>query len=95
MVTLLFTPPPDGVTELSEEASIIFTLLIMGAIFLGGAITGYMSYSYKSGLVNSLIFTVISGLLMALLSPLMLIFVVPGPVGGIVGDVVRKILKNK
>ncbi len=94
VIILLTTPPPDGVTELSEEASVLFTLLLMGSVFIGGAVTGYMSHSDEGRLINSVIFTVVVGLLMALLSPLMLIFVIPGPVGGIIGAMVRKILKN-
>ena len=94
VAALLTTPPADGATDLSEEASIMLTLLVMGSVFLGGAVTGYMSYSKKNGLVNSVIFTLILGLLMALLSPLMLIFAIPGPIGGIIGGTVRKVLKK-
>ena len=94
VVALLTTPPADGATDLSEEASIMLTLLVMGSVFLGGAVTGYMSYSKKNGLVNSVIFTLILGLLMALLSPLMLIFAIPGPIGGIIGGAVGKVLKK-
>lgn len=94
VAALLTTPPSDGATELSEEASMLLTLLVMGSVFLGGAVTGYMSGSGKRGLVNSVIFTIILGLFMALLSPLMLIFAIPGPVGGIIGGAIRKVLKN-
>ncbi|OEC88619.1 MULTISPECIES: hypothetical protein [Methanobacterium] len=94
VAALLTTPPSDGTTELSEEASILLTLSVMGSVFMGGAITGYMSGSGKRGLVNSVIFAVILGLSMALLSPLMLIFTIPGPIGGIIGGAVGKILKN-
>ena len=94
VMILLFSPLLNGVTELSEEASIQFTLLLMGSVFLGGAVTGYISGSGKGGVVNSAIFAVILGLLAMLLDPLMLIFVVPGPIGGIVGGAVGKVLKN-
>ena len=93
-IILLTIPPSEGATELSEEASIQFTFLLMGSIFLGGLVTGYMSGSGKRGLVNSVIFTVILGLLMVLLDPLMLIFAIPGPIGGIIGGAVGKVLKN-
>ncbi|MEN6553291.1 MAG: hypothetical protein ABFC34_10470 [Methanobacterium sp.] len=93
-VILLTTPPSDGATELSEEASILLTLSVMGSVFMGGAVTGYMSGSGKRGLVNSVIFAVILGFLMMLLDPLMLIFVIPGPIGGIIGGAVGKVLKN-
>ena len=93
-VILLTTPPSDGATEMSEEASIQFTLLLMGSVFLGGAVTGYMSGSGKRGLVNGVIFTAILGLLMMLLDPLMFIFAIPGPLGGIIGGAVGKVLKN-
>ena len=95
IMILLFSPAIGGVTELSEEASIQFTLLLMGSIFLGGAVTGYLSGSGKRGLVNSVIFAVILGLLMMLLDPLMCIFVIPGPIGGIIGGAVGKVLKNR
>jgi hypothetical protein len=94
VTALLTTPPLDGATELSEETSMLLTLLVMGSVFMGGAVTGYMSYSKESGLVNSVIFTIILGLFMALLSPLMLIFAIPGPIGGIIGGAVGKVLKN-
>lgn len=94
VAALLTTPPSDGATELSEEASMLLTLLVMGSVFLGGALTGYMSYSKESGLVNGVIFIIILGLFMALLSPLMLIFAIPGPIGGIIGGAVGKVLKN-
>lgn len=93
-IILLTTPPSDGATELSEEASILLTLSVMGSVFLGGTVTGYISGSCKRGLVNSVIFAVILGFLMALLDPLMLIFVIPGPIGGIIGGAVGKVLKN-
>lgn len=94
VMAFLTTPPSDGATELSEEASITLTLLLMGSVFMGGALTGYLSYSKEGGLINSIIFTVILGLFMALLSPLMLIFVIPGPIGGIIGPMIRKVLKK-
>jgi glycerol uptake facilitator-like aquaporin len=53
VAVLLTTPPSDGATELSEDASILLTLLVMGAVFLGGVVTGYMSHSTESGLINS------------------------------------------
>lgn len=93
LIILLFTPPPSGVTELSEEASNLLIFLIMGAVFLGGAVTGYISHSDESGLINSVIFTIIIGLLMALLSPLMVIFVILGPIGGIIGLMLSKFKK--
>ena len=91
LVILLFTPPPSGVTEISGDAANWFMILIMGTIFLGGAVTGYMSHSDESSLISSVIFTIILGLLMSFLSPLMFIFVIPGPIGGIIGAMVRKI----
>ena len=94
VAALLTTPPSDGATELSEEASMLLTLLVMVSVFLGGAVTGYMSGSGKLGLVNSVIFIIMLGLLMALLSPVMLIFTIPGPIGGIIGGAVGKVLKN-
>ena len=95
VAALLTTPPSDGATELSEEASMLLTLLVMGSVFMGGVVTGCMSYSKKNGLVNSVIFTIILGLFMVLLSPLMFIFVIPGPIGGIIGGAVGKVLKNR
>jgi len=93
LAIIFFTPPSIGITELSGDASILFLLLMMGAVFLGGAVVGYMSHSDESGLISSVIFATILGLLMALLDPFMLIFAIPGPIGGIIGIMVSKILK--